>query len=58
MKARTCFVHVPVGCTEVLKSGRYTMYWYGPSQKNPERTIVESLEGVLTTVPKEWVRLI
>lgn len=63
MKVRTCFIHVPDNYRNgtpifPFKPGRYTMYYYGPKTGNPGEIIVESLEGMLTTVPKEWVRLI
>lgn len=68
MKARTCFVNIPEYISNDpgvypswdagLYPGKYTMYYYGPSQANPRETIVETLKGVLTTVPKEWVKLI
>ena len=64
MKAKCCFVHVPENAPMPrfpncpFPPGRYTMYYYGPSQAQPGETIVESLKGVLTTVPKEWVRFI
>ena len=63
MKHPCCFVIIPEQLGDQylkqrLLPGKYTMYYYGPSQANPGETIVESLKGILTTVPKEWVKLV
>ena len=66
MKVRSCFVHVPEQTDSVdfltdegvIKPGRYTMYFYGESQRYPDRIIVEDRHGMITSVPKKWVRLI
>ena len=61
MKQRTCFVNVPAYATyhfDYLSSGKYTMYYYGPSAEDSNMVIVESLKGDLKRIPKEWVKLI